>query len=75
MRDAAVGHAVHDVRRDHDAAIVAADVLTEYRRCGIAVDFYIDDMRFERIARIDLYGPICGGQRATGWHLPYKLRL
>src|ERR1019366_4838196 len=40
VRDAAIGHAVHDVRTDHYATVVAADIAHELVLAGRGIDLY-----------------------------------
>ncbi len=69
VRDAAHGHAAHDLRIDHGAAIVPDPVAQDFRRAEIGIDGEQDQMKLEREAGIHLHAPVRRRQRAAGRHL------
>src|ERR1039458_2553115 len=64
VRDAAIGHAVHVVRTDHHAAIVAADIAHELRLTGCRIDLDQHHVRLERETRVHLDAPVGRRQSA-----------
>src|SRR5207249_11150072 len=75
VRDPAVRHAVHDVRVDHHAAVVAADVFPDRGLAGVRVDLHQYDVRLEGVAGVDLYAALGSREGASGRHSPHELRL
>src|SRR6266498_3869887 len=73
--DAAVGHAVDDVRIDHHAAVVAADVFADRGLRRVRVDLDEHDVRLERVAGIDLYTTLWSRESPARRHFPDELRL
>src|SRR5713101_2844055 len=73
--DSAVGHAVDDVRIDHHAAVVAADVFRELGFRRVRIDLDQDDVRLEGVAGVHLYTTLRRRQSAAGRHFPDELRL
>ena len=47
MRDAAIGHAVHHVRADHDPTIVTTYVFAQCHFASFGIDAGQDHMRFK----------------------------
>src|SRR5207245_796869 len=71
----AVGHAVHDVRIDHHAAVVPAHVFPDRGLARVRVDLDQNDVRLEGVAGVDLYTTLRSRQPAAGRHFPDELRL
>src|SRR5439155_22934292 len=75
VRDPAVGHAVHDVRIDHHAAVVPAHVFPDRGLARVRVDLDQNDVRLEGVAGVDLYTTLGSRQPGAGRHFPDELRL
>ena len=69
MRDAAHGHAAHDLGIDLRAAVVAEPVFHDLRPAEIGIDANQQQMEFEREAGIHVHAAVFVRQRAAGRHL------
>src|SRR5262249_24858582 len=69
--DAAHGHAAHDLRVDHGAAVVADDVAPDLGLAEIRIDGQQQQMKLEGEAGIHLHPAVRGRQRAAGRYLQH----
>ena len=69
VRDAAHGHAAHDLRIDLRAAVVAKAIAHDLRLAEIGIDADQQQMELEREAGIHLHAPVLVRQHTAGRHL------
>ena len=75
MCNAAVGHAMHHIGADHDAAVMATNIFAHSDFAGAWINADQDHMRLKRVAGVHLNSAIFSGQHAACGNFPDKLFL